>query len=656
MNWLKQLLTRDSLKHDLTEEIQQHLEERTEALIAEGLSRREAANQARLEFGNVTLIQEQSHESWDWPAIESLLGDVRFALRSLRHSPAFSALAVLILALGIGVNAAIFSVVHAVILRPLSYRDPSRLVSISMTWPDGDKFGQVSGPDFLDFSSESNAFECTAAYADQNVSVVSHGASEFTGASAISEHFMQTLGVLPIAGRAFSANDFAGKPGVAMVSAGFWERHFGHVPFVERQTLKTLGVQLEVIGLLPSGFHFPESSHTEIWFPFFESLKDVNRGAHNYHAIGRLKQDSSLEQAQTQLTAIATRLRKEHPGTNQGAGVYVTSLTNFTVRDVKVSLYILIAAVALVLLIACANIANLLLARGAGRLRELAVRAALGASQTRIVRQLFTEALILGAAGCACGVALAEAVLPALVALAPGYIPRLNETTVNLSTLSFCAGCGLLATILFGLAPVLQGCRVDPNHDLRANGSRGVVGTGQLRHIFVTAEIALSMVLLVSAGLLLRSLSETLAVDLGFHPNRLLIAHVSVPSGNERSATDKVFRPLFERLSVDRRFRSVALAHGLPAQSENRSTSAYIVEGQTLDDMTNSAPQAGDSLVSGSYFSTLGIPFVSGRTFSEHDDANSPPVIIVNRAFVKRSYPLLTRSAEPHVRDSIRQR
>jgi len=639
VNWLREILTRNRFKDEAAEEIEQHLLERSEALMAEGLSHAEAYSQAKREFGNVTLIKEQSRETWGWPTLESLTGDARFALRSLRHNPGFSALTILILALGIGVNAAIFSVVHGVILRPLSYRDPSRLVSISMTWPDGDKYGQISGPDFLDFNSQSPAFESTAAYASDVISVVTRGHSEYSGASAVSEHFLQTLGVQPYAGRPFLASDFVGKPRVAMVSGGFWIRHFGDVPFSPGQTLKTAGVQLEIVGLLPSGFHFPESSHTEIWFPFFESLRDVNRGAHNYQAVGRLKPDVSIKQAQAQLTAIAERLQKEHPRTNKGAGVYVTSLTNFNVRDVKVSLYILIAAVGLVLLIACANVANLLLARGSGRLRELAVRSALGANRMRIVRQLFTEALILGGGGCAFGVLLAEGILPALLALAPGYIPRLNEVKIDLTTLWFCAGCGLLASILFGMAPALQGWRVDPNHDLRANGARGVVGTGRLRYAFVTAQIAFSMVLLVSAGLLLRSFSETVTLDLGFKPGRLLVAHISTPSGDARQATDKIFKPLLEQLSEDRRYQSVALAHGLPAQPESRSTAEYIVEGQTLNDMTNSAPQAGDSVVSGSYFSTLGIPLLAGRVFSEHDNASSNPVVIVNRAFVKRSYP-----------------
>jgi len=639
VNWLKQLLTRDALKNDVAEEIQQHLQEQTEALMAEGLSRTEAESKAKREFGNITLFEERSRETWDWLFVESLLGDVKFAVRSLRRTPGFSALAVLILALGIGVNAAIFSVVHGVILRPLAYRDPGRLVSISMTWPDGYKFGQVSGPDFLDFSSQSDVFESTAAYANDVISVLANGRSEFSGASTISEHFLQALGVTAYAGRPFSVADFEGKPRTAMVSAGFWRRHFGEAPFSGGHILKAAGVQVEIIGLLPEGFHFPESSHTDVWIPFFEPLKDGNRGAHNFQAIGRLKPGISLNQAQAQLSTIASRLQKEHPGTNKGAGVYVTSLTNYTVRDVKMSLYILLAAVALVLLIACANIANLLLARGAGRLRELAVRTAIGASRARIIRQLFTETLILAGAGCLCGILLAKAILPGLLALAPSQIARLNEIQIDWSTLLFCMACGLMASVLFGVAPALQGCRVDPNHDLRASGSRGVVGTGRLRHLFITAEMALSMVLLVSAALLLRSFSEMVAVDLGFQPQQLLVAHISVPTGDEHRVTEKVFKPLIEQLSANRRFESAALTHGLPASPENRSTAAYIIEGQTLDDMTINAPQAGDSVVSGAYFSTLGIPLVAGRTFSAHDNENSLPVVVVNRAFVRRSYP-----------------
>jgi putative ABC transport system permease protein len=566
--------------------------------------------------------------------------DFKFALRSLRRTPGFTVLSILILALGIGANTAIFTVVNGVILRPLGYRDPARLVSISMSWPGGAKYGQVSGPDFLDFRSQSTTFESMAAYATDVVSVVANGRSEFAAACTISEDFLRTFGIRPTAGRLSSHADFNGKPNVALVSVGFWERHFGDVPFSAGHILKAAGVQVEIIGLLPAGFHFPESSHTDVWAPFFEVLKDTNRGGHNYLVVGRLRPAISQAQAQAQLSAIASRLQKEYPGTNKDAGVYVTSLTDYTVRSVKASLYILLASVTLVLLIACANIANLLMARGTGRLRELAIRAAIGASKARIIRQLSVETLILAGAGCLGGMVIAQAILPALLALAPSYVPRLNEIHIDGATLSFCIATGLLASFLFGVAPALQGSHADPNRDLRAGGSRSVVGTGRrLRQIFVTTEIALSMVLLLSAGLLLRSFSAMIAVDLGFRPQKLLLAHVSVPSGDEHRATEKIFQPLLDRLSADPQFLSAALTHGLPGDPDTRSTAAYIIEGQTLDDMTVKAPQAGDSVVSGSYFQTLGIPILAGRTFSVRDSASAPLVAVVNHAFVRRSYP-----------------
>jgi putative ABC transport system permease protein len=281
-----------------------------------------------------------------------------------------------------------------------------------------------------------------------------------------------------------------------------------------------------------------------------------------------------------------------------------------------------------------------LLARGTGRLRELAIRAALGASRGRIIRQLLSEAVILAFAGCCGGILVAQLILPVLLRRAPNYVPRLNEIQIDRPALLFCIAAALVASLLFGVAPALQGSRADPNCDLRVSGCRGIVAAGgRLRQLFVTTEIALSMVLLLSAGLLLRSFSAMISVDLGFRSQKLLVAHISVPSGEAEHATEKVFRPLLQKLSTTPQFESAAFMHGLPANPETRSTAAYIIEGQTLDDMTVKAPQAGDSVVSGSFFQTLAIPLLAGRTFSLRDSADAPPVAVVNRAFVRRSYP-----------------
>ncbi|HEY3940799.1 MAG TPA: ABC transporter permease [Bryobacteraceae bacterium] len=570
--------------------------------------------------------------------------DTKFALRSLARSPGFTLLAIAILALGIGANTAIFSVVHSVILRPLGYPDPDRLVSISTVFRNRSNYGQVSGPDFLDWRSQTSAFASMAAYSSGVTSVVTTAGadsySEFTGVAEISEDFLRALGVQPIQGRAFTREEWIpGKAHAALVSASFWQRHFGDAAFSGGHTVKSWGGASEIVGILPAGFHFPEESGTEIWLPFSENLASTNRGGHNYRVVGRLKRGVTVEQAQVQLSALGERLAKAYPGTNKGTSSFVTPLVNFTVRNVKTSLYVLLAAVALVLAIACANVANLLLARGAGRVRELAIRAALGAGRARIVRQLLVESLLLGAAGCGAGVLLAKAVLPLLVAAAPRFVPRLDQVTVDLQVLLFCAGCGFAASLLFGLAPAFQASRVDPSQGLRGN-ARGVLGsvTGRLRRVFVTAEVALCMILLVSAGLLLKSFSALTSVDMGFRPNRLLVAELSVPVVSSDRANEVFYKPLLARLSTIPGVQAAALTQTLPGETDTRSDGSYVISGQSLNDMRLGGPEAGFSVVSADYFNAMKIPLAEGRTFSDRDDASALPVAIISEALARRPF------------------
>ncbi len=564
--------------------------------------------------------------------------DLKFALRSIRRSPGFTLLSVLILALGIGANTAIFSVVQGVVFRRLSYPNPEQLVSISSSWKNDTHFGLVSGPDFLDWQTQASAFQYMAVHGDDIVSVLANRKSEFTGAAAISQNFLKVFNVRPVAGRPLADSDFNGKPTVALVSEGFWQRHFGNVPFAHGRLLQGFGVQLEIVGILPTGFHFPETDQTNVWVPIFDVLKDTSRSAHNYKVVARLKPGASVAEAQVQLTAVASRLARAYPDSNQNKGAYVTSLTNFTVRQVKTSLYILLIAVALVLMIACANIANLLLARGTGRMRELAIRAAIGASRTRIIRQLFTETLLLAGIGTGLGILLAYAILPPLLALAPTFVPRLNDIRIDWTVLLFCTAAGLFSSLLFGLAPALQASRVDPNRDLRGGGSRGVVGgsTGHLRRVFITIEIALCLTLLISAGLLLRTFSALTKVDLGFDPANLLVAQISVPTGDKFTATRRVFTPLLDRLSSDPEIQSAAIARTLP-DADFRSSVSYAVSGQSTALNVN-GPQAGVSVVSGSYFDAVRTRLIDGRTFSSRDDASVQPVVIINRALVRHSF------------------
>ncbi len=567
--------------------------------------------------------------------------DLKFALRSFRRNPGFTALSVAILALGIGANTAIFSVVDAVLLRPLAYPDPGRLVSITTAWKNDGLYGQVSGPDFLDYQSQSGAFASMAAYDDGIETVVSNRTSEFTGAAAVSSDFFRTLGIQPIAGRSFTLTESKNKATVALVSSAFWQRHYGNVALTPGQTIKFESTSFDIVGMLPAGFHFPEEVTTDVWIPFRDALQDTNRGGHNYRVIGRLKPAVSIERAQSQLTALSERLQRTYPDSNKNAGAYVTTLADFTVRRVKTSLYILLAAVAVVLLIACANVANLLLARGSARVRELAIRTSLGATQVRLVRQLLTESAILSALGCGFGILLACAVLPALIHMAPSYLPRLNQIRIDPTILLFAIGAGCLATLLFGLAPALQARRTDPNVDLRAGSSRGSLGgsSRSLQQALVVAEVALSLVLLVGAGLLLKSFVATLSVDLGFRPEKLLVADLSMPSQSGERVNQVFYEPLLARLSQTSGVASAALTHTLPGDSATRSDGSYLIEGQTIKDFTVASPQAGFSVVSPGYFQTLRIPLLGGRDFSDRDGLSAPPVAIVSASLARRAYP-----------------
>jgi putative ABC transport system permease protein len=562
--------------------------------------------------------------------------DLKFALRSIARSPGFALLSILILALGIGANTAIFSVVYGVVLRPLSYSHPEQLVAITTAWGNRCVYCSVSGPNFLDYQSGSNAFQSMAVYSGGIMSVVANGKAESVGATSVSNDFLKTLAVETIAGRPFANSEFDGPPRVALVSLGFWQRHFGNQPFQAGHILRAAGLQLEIVGLLPAGFHFPEQSQTEVWAPLGEALKDTSRSSGNYQAFGRLNPGVTVEQAQAQLSTISARLAKAYPDSNKDARAHVAPLNDFSVRSVKTNLYVLMGAVALVLLIACANIANLLLARGSGRMRELAIRAAIGASRLRIVRQLLTETLVLAIAGAVGGVVLADAILPLLISMAPSFVPRLNDIYIDWPVLSFCGGSGVFVTLLFGLAPAWQAGRADPNRDLRSGGARGIAGmmSARLRQIFVTVEIALCLTLLVSAGLVLRSFAALTSVDLGFQPQNLLVAQISYAGGAD--GVSRLFRPLLGRVSEISGVESAALSRELPG--ENRTDVNYIVTGQPMSAFNVHAPSADVSIVSDAYFDTMRIPLLSGRAFTPRDDPQGVLTAIVNRAFVRQSF------------------
>ncbi len=418
--------------------------------------------------------------------------DLKFALRSLRKNPGFTLLAVVVMALGIGANTAVFSVVNAVLLKPLAYPDPDRIVTLASLWRKSGGHGQVSAPDFHDWHDQSTAFAAMAYYNDDSTSVMAGASAEYVHGAAVAPEFFQVFAVQPVAGRLFSPEEQKpGGAGAALISYAYWQSHFGANAAALGQGVRMLGKSFPIAGVLPPRFHFPNQS--DIWIPAGVFPETESRGAHNYRVVGRLKSDVSLEQAQAQMTAIGARLEQQYKDSNTGKSVAVARMRDEMVRNVKLTLYLLLGAVVLVLLIGCANVANLLLARATARTREMAIRAAVGASRGRIVRQLIVESMVLALIAGAAGLLLAKWGADVLVSLAPGDVPRLAESGIDGWVLAFTLGISVLSSLLFGLAPALQISRVDLSETLKQSASRAMAGGrgGRTRATLVVVEVAL---------------------------------------------------------------------------------------------------------------------------------------------------------------------
>ncbi len=569
--------------------------------------------------------------------------DFKFALRSLRKNPGFTLLAVTVMALGIGANTAVFSVVNAVLLKPLAFREPDRIVTLSTLWKKSAGRGFVSAPDYHDWHDQSTAFSAMAYYGHGDTSLTVGRAAEYVHVAAVTPEFLRVFAVEPAIGRFFTPEEV--KPGSAaavVVSASLWQSHFGGNPGVLGQTVRMFGKDLAIVGVLPPGFHFPDK--TDVWFPANTIFGEVNsRSSHNYLVVGRLKPSVDLEQAQAQMTAIGARLEAQYPEADADKSVAVTRLRDRMVSDVRLTLYLLLGTVGLVLLIACANVANLLLAKATVRTREIAVRAAVGASRGRIIRQLATESLLMALAAGAVGLALAAWGADALVALAPADVPRLAETHIDTGVLGFTFGISVLASLLFGLAPALQLSRTDLIEALKQGASRAVAGgtAGRVRGALVVGEIALAVVLLSGAGLLMRSFSALHDVGLGFHPEKVLVMETSVPASEDiesaRSAA-RFYRELSAEIAVLPGVSAVGAARSAPPHVE--SWGAYWIDRLPgPGEVTNSSPQAVYSVVSPGTLAALGIPLRRGRDFNEADLYEAPFTAIINEAFARKAFP-----------------
>jgi putative ABC transport system permease protein len=649
MNWFRELVRRLSMVFrrgqfdaDLDEEMRLHRELREQEQVEHGLSPKEAHYAAQRRFGNDLVLREESRDMWGWNWLENLMQDIRFGLRMSLKSPGFATLAVLIMALGVGANTAVFSVVNAVLLKPLSYRDPDRVVTLSDFLTTGEAptalSKQVSILDFQDWHDQSASFEAMAYYASRESAVMPGSTAEYAQVTVVSPEFFRVFAVEPIIGRVFTAEEMKpGGAGAVLISYAYWQSHFGSDPRALGQTVRAFGTR-PIVGVLPPGFRFPDN--TDLWVPQDPGVGPPQpRSAQNFLAVARLKPSVSVEQAQTEMSVIARRLEHQFPESNKGRSVAVTRMRDEMVADARPTLYLLLAAVSVVLLIACANTATLLLGKATARTREVAVRAALGASRERIVRQLVTESLLLAFIAGAAGLLLAYGGSKALVALAPTDLPRLAETRIDRWVLAFTLGISMITSMLFGLVPALYASRVDLNDALKLGGTRSVIGGGmvRMRGALVVAEIALAVALLSGAGLLIKSFVALHNVALGFQPDNVLVMRATVPAppalGIVRAR--QFFRDVLSQISTLPGVLAAGATMAPPGYVD--STGNYWVDHMpALPDPT--APAVVLSIVAPGTFAALGIPVKSGRDFSDSDTLDRPLVAVVNEAVVRKSF------------------
>ncbi len=605
---------------DLAEEIRTHLAMEAAENVAAGMGLDEARERARRRFGNVTSAQERSRDMWTWTVLETLRMDVAYGLRQLRRNPGFAAVAILTLALGIGANTAIFSVVNAVLLQPLPFSDPDRLVEGRETEEAPGTY-PVNPADYLDWQAQNRTLEATTVFSwtgNRNMA----GPNE-PAAAAVTEvqgNFFNLLGIEPVAGRSFAkGEDVAGRNRIALLSYSFWQQHFGADASAVGKTVELDAEKYTVIGVMPPAVHFPGT--TDVWVPFDMNGKNFKtRGHHGYNVIGKVKRGVTLEQARQDLLGISLRLEKQFPDGNTKVHAVLFPLKDRLVGGTRERLLVLLGAVALVLLIACANIANLLLARAASRQQEMALRASLGAGRWRLIRQLISESLLLALAGTALGGLGAWWCLRLLDRATTPVVPRFNPIGIDGTVLLFTLALSALTAVLFGLAPALQLSRTQFNDSLKAT-AQALVSPGaarqRLRDALILGEIAVTLALLFGAGLLLRSFLKLQRAGIGIDPHNLLTMSLNLPEANYPGlpARRRFFDELLERIRRMPGAESAALSIEIPLEGGNNG---YIkLDG--ISDPALSSTLIGFNYVTRDYFRTFGIPVLRGRAFTSGD-------------------------------------
>jgi putative ABC transport system permease protein len=578
--------------------------------------------------------------------VPTLLQDLRYAIRTLAKQPGFTLVALVTLALGIGANTAIFGIVNAVLLRPLPYHEPDRVVLLWSHWTNWTKTW-VSEPELADYQQQARSLEHVAAFSSTSFNLTGGADSEPLRvlAAQVQSEMFAALGAQPIAGRVFTADeDRPGRERVVMLTEGLWRSRFGADPSIVGRTIDLDAAAYTVVGVLPSALRLPldyaNRALTQIWVPLALGPVDPQeRGNHGLNALGRLKPNVPLSQAQAEIDTITRGFQQQYPNNYDTAfGLTLVPAPLEVFGDVRPALLVLLLAVGAVLLIACANVANLLLARSEARQKELAVRLALGAGRQRIVRQLLTESMVLSVIGGAGGVALAYGLTQGLISLDPLKIPRVQDIALDGRVLAFTAGISLVTGALFGIVPALQSSRTDLQSVLKEGGRDSHVATGWLRRALVVGEIAASVVLVAAAVLLARSFARLLDVDAGFNPAHVLTLRTSLPVATytDSAAMVKAYTEVGRRLRESPGVQAAGAVTGLPLAS-TRGDWSIRIEGRPVDPRENLA--ADWQVVTPGYFEALGTPLRGGRTFTDADRADTMPAIVINETMAKKFWP-----------------
>jgi predicted permease len=645
MSWVSRLLGRRKREEELEEELQNHLKMAVKERVERGETSADAERAARREFGNVGLVKETAREMWGWGSLDRLMQDLQFGLRMLAKSPGFAAVAILTLALGIGANTALFSVVNGVLFNPLPYPQPEQLVTLHESKPNFQS-GSLSFPNFRDWRKDNTTFSMMGISRGYSFSLTGAGEPEQVQAQFISTDFLPMLGVKPVMGRLFEEgeDEFGASPNV-LISAGFWNRKFASATDVLGKALTLEGRSYTIVGVVPGNFNLQVGGFraSELYVPigqwtnFALHLRSAGLGI---HGIGRLKPGVTIQQARSDMARVTGHLAEAYPDSDKGIGATLIPLREQMVGDVRRLLLVLLAAVGFVLLIACVNVAHLMMARSMGRGREFAVRAALGAGRGRIVRQLLTESMLLALAGGGLGLMLAAWGTKVALQHLPSGLPRASEVGMDWKVLLFSAGIVLVCGILFGLAPALRTSKPNLQNALK-EGSRGSgCGKQRAQGAFVIAEMAMALVLLIAAGLMIRSLNALWSVNPGFDSHNVLAFGVSLPTSIRDASPDAIrasLREIQNKLSTTPGVKAMSLSWAaVPLSSDDEEV--FWLEGQPKPASGNDMSWAISYVVQEDYLKVMGIPLQRGRFFTAQDRERAQHVVVIDDVFARKFF------------------